>query len=64
MALDVILSVWPVLLGLAYVLVTCTLSVLASHRRHMIDMHDRVRRSKQLRSDYLHAVEEKRALAR
>jgi len=59
---DGIRDLWPLLVFFAYLLVTCTLVVLASHRRHAIEMHDRVRRSKQMRTEYLRALEAKRAL--
>ena len=45
--------VWWVLALLAYVLVTCVLTVLAAQRRHAIDVYDRVRASKRLRTEYL-----------
>ena len=38
---------------LAYILVNCVLSVLAAQRRHALDVYDRVRASKKLRTEYL-----------
>jgi hypothetical protein len=45
--------VWPVLALLAYILVNCVLAVLAAQRRHALDVYDRVRASKKLRTEYL-----------
>ena len=49
-------SVWPVLAFLGFTLVTTTLYVLASQRRHAIDIYDRVRASKAMRRQYLEAL--------
>ncbi len=46
-----------ILLGLlTYLLVTCTLTVMAAQRKHALDVHDRIRESKRLRQEYLEAV--------
>ncbi len=40
---------------LGFALVTATLGILAAQRRHAIEIHERVRRSKELRQAYLKA---------
>lgn len=52
-------SIWPVLAFLAYMLVTCTLLVLAAQRRHALEIHNRIRESKRLREEYLTTVQNK-----
>lgn len=52
MVWDIIMSVWPVLAGLAYLLVTLVLLVCAIQYMHAIAIHDRVRESKALRAKY------------
>ncbi len=48
MDLDALERVWPVLAGLAYLLVACSLSVLAAYRRAAIETHDRAREARLL----------------
>jgi hypothetical protein len=50
--------VWVILAGLAYLLVTCILMVLASARKRAIEIHDRVRECMELRRQYMTSVEE------
>lgn len=57
MSLAALQTVWPILLLLAFLFCTCALSVLAAQRRHALEIHDRVRESKRLRSEYLAAVQ-------
>jgi hypothetical protein len=45
-------SVWPILLLLAYLLVTAVLTVLTYERKKHIDLHNRVRESLQMRNNY------------
>lgn len=52
MVWDVMISVWPVLAGLGYLLVTLVLLVCAIQYMHAIAIHDRVRESKALRAKY------------
>lgn len=52
MVWDIIISVWPVLAGLAYLLVTLVLLVCAIQYMHAVAIHDRVRESKALRAKY------------
>ena len=54
-------SVWPVLLGLAFLLFTCVLYTLAAHHGRGITIHDRIRESKALRKQYLDALARKKA---
>ena len=44
---------WPVLLLLAYLLVTCVLTVITAARKRALDIHDRVRECHELRRQYL-----------
>lgn len=46
-------TAWPLLLPLAYLLLTCVLNTLSSHIRNKIEVHDRIRESKQKRLNYL-----------
>lgn len=50
---DVIQSVWPILLVLAWFLVKCVTTVLLAERQKVIDVHDRVRRCMELRKQYM-----------
>lgn len=52
-------SIWPVVLGLVYLLFTCVLLILAAQHGRAIAIHDRIRESKALRRQYLRAVESK-----
>lgn len=52
MAWQILGSVWVVLAGLAFVLVTVVGYVLASHRQFETAIHDRLRESKALRAQY------------
>lgn len=45
-------SVWPILLLLAYLLVTAVLTVLTYERKKHVDLHDRVRESLHMRHTY------------
>ena len=52
---------WLLLGFLAFLLVTCALKVLASQRYYAVEMHDRIRLSKQMRQRYLDAVQQKQS---
>lgn len=54
-------SVWPILALLAYMLLYCTSKVLAAQRANQVDVHDRIRRAKELRREYHEAVRERQA---
>ena len=49
----------PFLAVLMYVLVNAVLTVLASQRRHAIELHDRIREARLLRQGYIDSIEEK-----
>lgn len=50
---DILQSIWPILLALLYLLATSMLSVLASYRRHAIEVHNLLRESRRRRQAYL-----------
>ena len=60
MVWEIIISVWPLLAGLAYVLVTLVLLVCAMQYMHAIAIHDRVRESKALRAKYEELMRQRR----
>jgi hypothetical protein len=53
---ELVQSVWPPMIALAYMLVTCCLVVLSSHHKKVIDCHDRARASRELRRRYLETL--------
>lgn len=53
MASDVIASIWPLLAVLAFLLVTCVMSVLTHAHKHAIDTHNRIAECMRLRSDFI-----------
>lgn len=63
MGIDPIIFVAAALAFLTAVTVTQILLLLASMRKHQIEMHDLVRNSKRLRNEYIEAVTQRRAMA-
>lgn len=53
--------VWPVLAVVVYAMVTCMLRLLSTHHGRELDIHNRLRASKEMRRQYLKALEEKLA---
>ena len=58
MADDFLFSPWPALGGLIYLLVVCSLLVLAAHRKKVLDIHDRAIASRELRRKYLENIQQ------
>lgn len=56
MSANVLHAAWPLLVLLLYALVTCVLSVLATHRSYAVGVHDVVRESKLKRAQYLRTL--------
>lgn len=52
MTSQVIASVWPLLAALAYLLVTCVLSVLSHMHQHAIEKHNRIIECMKLRREF------------
>ncbi|MCE9592544.1 MAG: hypothetical protein K8S99_18710 [Planctomycetes bacterium] len=61
MPLNALLTVWPILALLAYLLVTVVLYVLAQHRAHYVGLYDRIRESNRLRSEYIESLRKRGA---
>lgn len=53
---ELLKSVWLPLAFLVYLLVTCCLTVLASHHKKVIDIHERARLSREMRRKYLESM--------
>lgn len=59
MPFHLLYTIWPVLLVLAYLLVTVMLYTLARYRHHYVSVYDRVRESHKLRNEYLDSLRER-----
>lgn len=53
MRLDLLLEIWPVLVLMIGAMTLGILHVLASQRRNALEVHDRVRKSQEIRRQYL-----------
>ena len=51
-------SVWPALAVLAFMLITSVLRVLSAQHQSQIDVHNRIRESKQLREGCLNTLQD------
>jgi len=49
-------AAWPILLPLAFAMVTCVLGTIACHQMHQRASHDLIRQTKQKRSEYIASV--------
>lgn len=52
LAASAIQDAWPILAALAYLLITCVLTVLTSTRKNALDIHNRVRECMEIRRRY------------
>lgn len=56
-------AAWPILLPLAFAMVTCVLGTITRHQLHQRASHDLIRQTKQKRSEYIASVHARMAAA-
>lgn len=54
-------AAWPILLPLAFAMVTCVLGTITRHQMHQRASHDLIRQTKQKRSEYIASVHSRMA---